>query len=86
MHEARFLRITTGTVAKISPDRMTDPVTNAPYYEAIVDLDDTVLRAEGIKLIPGMAASAAIVTGDRTVLQYFADPLIRLWRNALSEM
>ncbi|MEY9361546.1 hemolysin D [Bradyrhizobium yuanmingense] len=51
----------------------------APYYRVLVDLSDTHLRlpAERIQLIPGMAVTAELKVGKRTVISYFLYPLLR---------
>ncbi|MBR0718003.1 HlyD family type I secretion periplasmic adaptor subunit [Bradyrhizobium liaoningense] len=51
----------------------------APYYRVLVDLSDTHLRLppERIQLIPGMAVTAELKVGKRTVISYFLYPLLR---------
>jgi hemolysin D len=64
-----------------SPDPKTDPVRHAtaPYYRVLVDLTDTQLRLpqERIQLIPGMAVTAEMKVGRRSVMSYFLYPLLR---------
>lgn len=69
-----------GTLISLSADRLVDEKSAIPepYYLARV-----AITAEGIKslldseltLLPGMPAEVLIHTGDRTMLQYLADPL-----------
>lgn len=51
----------------------------APYYRVLVDLSDTHLRLlpERVQLIPGMAVTAEMKVGKRTVISYFLYPLLR---------
>jgi HlyD family secretion protein len=51
----------------------------APYYRVLVDLSDTQLRlpAERVQLISGMAVTAELKVGRRSVMSYFLYPLLR---------
>ena len=50
-----------------------------PYYRVLVDVTDTKLRLppERIQLIPGMAVTAELKVGHRSVISYFLYPLLR---------
>lgn len=76
----------TGEVRVISQDTFApDPKAEgarhapAPYYRVLVDLSDTHLRLppERTQLIPGMAVTAELKVGKRTVISYFLYPLLR---------
>lgn len=76
----------TGEVRVISQDTFSpDPKAEgarrapAPYYRVLVDLSDTHLRLppERLQLIPGMAVTAEMKVGKRTVISYFLYPLLR---------
>ncbi|WP_045001610.1 HlyD family type I secretion periplasmic adaptor subunit [Bradyrhizobium sp. LTSP857] len=76
----------TGEVRVISQDSFSpDPKAEganrapAPYYRVLVDLRDTHLRlpSERVQLIPGMAVTAELKVGKRTIISYFLYPLIR---------
>lgn len=76
----------TGSVRVISQDAFSpDPKaegghrTTVPYYRVLVDLTDTDLRlpAERIQFIPGMAVTAEMKAGRRSVMSYFLYPLLR---------
>jgi HlyD family secretion protein len=77
----------TGAVRVISQDSFSpDPKTaegarrtTAPYYRVLVDLIDTNLRLpQGhVQLIPGMAITAELKVGRRSVISYFLYPLLR---------
>lgn len=51
----------------------------APYYRVLVDLSDVHLRLtpERVRLIPGMAITAELMVGRRTIISYFLYPLLR---------
>ena len=76
----------TGAVGVISQDSFSpDPKaegarrTAAPYYRVLIDLRDTHLRlpTERVQLIPGMAVTAEMKVGRRSVMSYFLYPLLR---------
>jgi HlyD family secretion protein len=72
-----------GTVRTVSDDTFTpDPKKDGqqrPYYKARVEVTATDLRnvPRSFRLIPGMAVTAEIKAGDRTILSYFLYPLLR---------
>lgn len=51
----------------------------APYYRVLVEVTDATLRLERkpIQMIPGMAVTAELKVGRRTVISYFLYPLLR---------
>jgi hemolysin D len=51
----------------------------APYYRVLVDITDTKLRLppERAQMIPGMAVTAEMKAGRRSVMSYFLYPLLR---------
>jgi HlyD family secretion protein len=76
----------TGAVRVISQDSFPpDPKADgehhakAPYYRVLVDLLDTHLRLpqDRVQLIPGMAITAELKVGRRSVMSYFLYPLLR---------
>jgi HlyD family secretion protein len=72
-----------GRVRTVSDDSfMPDPkkgLDQRPYYKARVLMTSTKLRnvPPGFRVIPGMAVTAEIKAGQRTVLSYFLYPLLR---------
>jgi hemolysin D len=72
-----------GKVRIVSDDSFTpDPKKDSqqrPYYKARVEVTATNLRnvPRSFRLIPGMAVTAEIKAGDRTILSYFLYPLLR---------
>lgn len=73
----------TGDVLYVSADRLTDTRTGTPYYLVRIGLREDG-KDEGPRLLPGMPVEAYIQTGQRTALQYLAQPLSdavrRAWR------
>jgi hemolysin D len=72
-----------GKVRTVSDDTFTqDPKKDGqqrPYYKARVEVAATALRdvPRSFRLIPGMAVTAEIKAGERTILSYFLYPLLR---------
>jgi HlyD family secretion protein len=72
-----------GKVRTVSDDTFTpDPKKDGqqrPYYKARVEMTATDLRdvPRSFRLIPGMAVTAEIKAGERTILSYFLYPLLR---------
>jgi len=78
-----------GKVNYISPDALGDPDKNpeASYYRVLVVADGNTLkpvRGEPAPLIPGMAATVEIKTGQRSVLGVLLRPMLKS-REALRE-
>nr|WP_249139677.1 HlyD family type I secretion periplasmic adaptor subunit [Bradyrhizobium ottawaense] len=76
----------TGEVGVISQDSFSPEAkaegvrrSSAPYYRVLIDLRDTHLRlpSERVQLMPGMAVTAEMKVGQRTVISYFLYPLLR---------
>lgn len=74
-----------GRVTTVSADRLTDPVTGAPYYLARVELDSASLADKTVPIQAGMSAEVMIRTGDRTTWDYLMSPLVRFFQNSLRE-
>ena len=69
-----------GALISLSDDRLIDERSPnpEPYYLARVSISAAGLQSlvdADLKLLPGMPAEVLIQTGDRTLLQYLADPL-----------
>ena len=73
----RLTHTISGEVVYLSADRLIDDVTGEPYYWArVVVSDNEVARLGDHQLQAGMPAQVMIKTGERTALQYLAQPLI----------
>lgn len=84
----------TGSVRVISQNSFApDPKSEAarrtivPYYRVLVDLSEVKLRMPGnhVQLIPGMAVTAEMKVGQRSVISYFLYPLLRGLDEAIRE-
>jgi membrane fusion protein, protease secretion system len=70
--------VVTGKVTSVSGDLLTDPQNNSAYY-----LARTVVTPDGMKKLgkrqmqPGMPVEVVFTTGERTMLTYLLNPLIR---------
>ncbi|GAA0575259.1 HlyD family type I secretion periplasmic adaptor subunit [Caenispirillum bisanense] len=81
----RTLPIIEAQVTRVSPDRLIDAATGQPYYAARLDLPAAELeKLSHRRLQAGMPVEVFIRTGDRTVLDYFLDPLTRSLDRALA--
>jgi HlyD family secretion protein len=79
---SRATAIILGRVQSVSADAITDDATKQTYYSARIVIDYSTLPPEmADHILPGMQADVLISTGERTVLQYLAGPLV----NAMSK-
>ncbi len=66
-----------GRVTEVSADTLTDE-RGSRYYRVNIDVDvSTLLKRQPGLLVPGMAASADIAVGKRTILSYLLSPLLK---------
>lgn len=76
----------TGEVEKVSADRLQDPTSGLPFYQAYVRVSDAELgRLEGLTLLPGMPAEVYLATGRRSVLSHLMKPISDQVERALRE-
>jgi HlyD family secretion protein len=75
-----------GTLVTVSADALTDETRHISYYSAEIHIDSSELaKLNGVQLYPGMPAEVMIVTGERTLLQYFIQPVIDSFHRAFRE-
>ncbi len=76
-----------GTLLLVSPDRLTDPQTGAPYYALKVSIADSELARLGDdkQLVSGMPADVFVVAGSRSPMSYLMKPLTDQMARALKE-
>ena len=84
-YKDRYMSIIDGTVTKVSADRIQEQATARVFYKAIVSVDRESLRRNGVELVPGMPATAAIRTGERTILAFLLDPVFHIYDFAMKE-
>jgi len=85
--KTQFQPVVAGRVRSISADRLRDPQTGAPYYQAEVELDReavaAVLGRDGLQ--PGLPAEVIISLGSHTALEYLVAPMNRRLQHAMRE-
>ena len=76
-----------GTVQGISADALTDNQSGSQYYLVDVKIDGMLFEPDGseITILPGMVASIDVLSGKRTVLEYFWQPIARTKDRALRD-
>ncbi|MCW8327183.1 HlyD family type I secretion periplasmic adaptor subunit [Photobacterium sp. SDRW27] len=77
----------TGILENISADTIQDEEGNS-YYQVRIRTNENSLTGpagERLPIIPGMTASADIITGKRTVLKYLLKPVLKASQTALRE-
>ena len=78
--------LVSGTLIKLSADRLIDPSSDVSYYEGEIELARADLALLGdVQLIPGMPAEVVIKTGQRTMLGYLTSPMRRIFSKSLTE-
>ncbi len=72
-----------GEVTQVAADSTFDEATRETFFEVrVLVSNDELAKHEGMFLAPGMPAEVIIVTGERTMLQYLFDPVVRTLRSA----
>ena len=83
---SRYGRID-GRVERISADALNDPQTGEQYYNADVSIGGTLFEDDGaeVTILPGMVASIDVLSGKRTILEYFWQPIAKTRDRALRD-
>lgn len=89
----RFVALNTTTtpevsasVTYISADRLVDPSTNQPYFQARLRItDDLPEEIRRDQISPGMPVETYISTGDRTFAEYLVKPIIDSFSRSFRE-
>ncbi len=83
---AKYGRID-GNVLSVSADALTDQQSGAQYYLVDVSISGKLYEPDGSEVIilPGMIASIDVLSGKRTILDYFWQPLARTKDKALRD-
>ena len=83
---SRFGRID-GKVVSISADATTDNNSGSQYYSVDVSIDGILYENDGseVTILPGMVASIDVLSGKRTILEYFWQPIARTKDRAFRE-
>ena len=83
---SKFGRID-GNVLSISADAISDKQTGEQYYQVDVSLSGTLYEdsGEAVVILPGMVAAIDVLSGKRTVLDYFWQPISKTRDKAFRE-
>ena len=83
---SRYGRID-GKVSSISADAISDQQTGVQYYLVDVNINGALYESDGseVTILPGMVASIDVLSGKRTVLDYFWDPISKTQAKALRD-
>ena len=83
---SRYGRID-GNVLSISADALSDQQSGAQYYLVDVSISGTLFEDDGseVTILPGMVASIDVLSGTRTVLDYFWQPIAKTKDKALRD-
>ena len=72
--DAAEMGLLKGRVIEVGSDSQTDP-RNESYYQVDIQIDALPASYGGRDIVPGMVATADIVTGKRTILAYLLSPI-----------
>ena len=61
---------------RVSADSLTDEATGRGCCRALVEPRAAALQAAGVALYPGMPVEVMIRTGERTLFEYLAEPVL----------
>ena len=83
---SRYGRID-GKVIGISADALSDNQTGLQFYLVDVSIDSTLFEANGdeVFILPGMVASLDVLSGKRSILDYFWQPIAKTKDRALRD-
>ena len=83
---SKFGRID-GRVLSVSADAIADPQTGLQYYLVDVSISGTLYEDDGeeVVILPGMVASIDVLSGKRTILDYFWQPISKTRDKAFKE-
>jgi HlyD family type I secretion membrane fusion protein len=85
-YKQRITPVVRGKVMQVSADRLTEKRTDAPYYVALVRIDQNDLaELPHVRLYPGMPATVMIQTVERTALDYLVGPLVMSFNRAFRQ-
>ncbi|WP_419904889.1 HlyD family type I secretion periplasmic adaptor subunit [Kiloniella sp.] len=73
-------------VLSISADRLTDAQTGLDFYRVEIELDNSGSLTREQKLVPGMDAEVMILAGQKTLIEYFFEPISQGFNRAFREI
>jgi HlyD family type I secretion membrane fusion protein len=75
------------TVVVVSADRITNKENGSSFFRVDLRIDPKDLKdvEKNVKVVPGMTASAMIVTGNRTLMGFLIQPIMDTVHHAFRE-
>ncbi len=78
--------VITGEVTMVSADVLTDPRSGHPYFALRIHVSpEEADKLRGLRLQPGMPTTVMVKTGERSLMVYLTQPLLRRFTTALTE-
>ena len=76
-----------GTLTKVSADTVFREETKSSAYSVNVSIDTEIYQSKGVpvSIVPGMIAQVDIIRGERTILEYFWQPVAKMKDTAFRE-
>lgn len=75
-----------GTVVRVSADTLTEQRTGIPYYSVRIAVPAGELNKLGnFKIQPGMQVTVIVKTGERSMMSYLLQPLVRRFSTSMGE-
>ena len=76
-----------GTLTKVSADTVFREETKSSVYSVNLSIDTEIYEREGVpvSIVPGMVAQVDIIRGERTILEYFWQPVAKMKDTAFRE-
>ena len=76
-----------GTLHKVSADAVYKEETRAFMYATTIEIETQLRNSDGtvVTILPGMIAQADIIRGNRTILEYFWQPVAKIKDDAFRE-
>ena len=85
-YKQRITPVVRGEVVQVSADRLTDPKTGNPFYTTLIKVSENDLaELPNVHLYPGMPATIAIPTVERTAFDYLVGPLTMSFNRAFRQ-
>lgn len=76
-----------GKIVSISADALSTNTDNTQFYKVTASLDTSLFEDDGteVKVMPGMIAQIDVVTGKKSLIQYFWSPIARMKDSAFRD-
>ena len=76
-----------GLLKQITPDTVFREETNSAQYSVIISIKNKLLDSDNneVDIYPGMIAQVDIIRGNRTILEYFWQPVAKIKDTAFKE-